>query len=99
VEEQQHQNQVDERVGPNNSNENGNDGHDASVTVSSVASERSIFHKVQVWRCRQQQFQQQQEQHQLPFVVLFASYAKRCIVVLVIVLDIIIIIIGNIQPY
>ena len=40
VEEQQHlhQNQIDERVGPNNSNENGNDGHDASVTVSSVAS-------------------------------------------------------------
>jgi hypothetical protein len=35
-EEQQHQHQnlVDERVGPNNSN----DGHDASVTVSSVAS-------------------------------------------------------------
>ncbi|KAL3763519.1 hypothetical protein ACHAWU_009203, partial [Discostella pseudostelligera] len=30
----QHQNQVDEGVGPNNSN----DGHDASVTVSSVAS-------------------------------------------------------------
>ena len=33
-EQQQHQNQVDERVGPNNSN----DGHDASVRVSSVAS-------------------------------------------------------------
>ena len=32
--QQQHQNQVDERVGPNNSN----DGRDASVTVSSVAS-------------------------------------------------------------
>ena len=33
-EQQQHQNQVDERVGPNNSN----DGHDASVRVSSFAS-------------------------------------------------------------
>jgi hypothetical protein len=32
--QQQHQNQVDERVGPNNSN----DGHDASVRVSSFAS-------------------------------------------------------------